>query len=53
LNAPPPTFSRPTATPLESFTKSTKLRPLIGRDSISMVLTTRLIATADGSISGK
>ena len=30
LNAPPPTFSRPGATPLESLTKSTKLRPMIG-----------------------
>ena len=44
MNAPPPTFSRSSATPLESLTKSTKLRPLIGSESISRDVTMRLKA---------
>ena len=52
LNAPPPTFSRPLATPLDSLTKSTKLRPLIGSDSISTAVTTRLRSILAGSTRG-
>jgi hypothetical protein len=40
------------ATPLDSFTKSTKLRPLIGNPSISAAVTTRLTSIRFGSING-
>ena len=52
LNAPPPIFSRPGATPLESLAKSTKLRPMIGSDSIDCWLMTRLTSALLSSISG-